>query len=284
MNMRLRRRCASVLSHGVLALLSAVRLLPFVLLVLQSFRSYLTEGGGVAGYAVPQRFSLDNYAYLLQDGQFFRWYGNTLAVGVVTALGQTGMVLCVSYALSRLRFRLRRGYQSLLVAVGMFPGFLTMIALYYLFKHMGLTQQGAVPGLMLLHVASAGIHFHIAKGFFDALPRSLEEAARMDGATRGQVFVRIMLPMARPVAVYTLLTGFMAPWGDYVFASYLSMGHTESYTVAVGLYRWVNTADYQGYFTRFCAGGVLCAVPVALLFMALERFYVEGVTAGAVKG
>ncbi len=215
---------------------------------------------------------------------FVRWFMNTLTISLFCAVIQTIMVLSVSYTLSRMRFKGRKLIMNVVLVLGMFPGFLTMIVLYYLLKMMGLTQAGAVPGLILISCASSGMGYYISKGFFDTIPKSLDESARIDGATRFQVFLKIIMPMAKPIVIYTILMAFMGPWGDYVFASYVAFGHKASYNVAVGLYRWVNTNDYQGYFTRFCAGGVLVAIPITALFMALQKYYVEGVTGGAVKG
>lgn len=270
------------LAHLVLALLCSLWLLPFVLLVLQSFRG---ESGGQVAYALPKQWTLANYVFLFQpESGFLRWYANTLIIALCSAVIQTVLVLSVAYAFSRLRFRTRRLMLNLSLVLGMFPGFLTMIVLYYLLKLLGLTQGGAVPGLILIYTASSGLNYYIAKGFFDAIPRALDEAARIDGANRFQVFRRIILPLSKPIVIYTVLMAFMAPWGDYVFASYVAFGDPDGYNVAVGLYRWANTTDYQGYFTRFCAGGVLVALPITALFMALQRFYVEGITGGAVKG
>ena len=215
---------------------------------------------------------------------FVHWYMNTLIIALFCAAIQTIMVLSVSYTLSRMRFKGRKLIMNVVLVLGMFPGFLTMIVLYYLLKMLGLTQAGAVPGLILISCASSGMGYYISKGFFDTIPKSLDESARIDGATRMQVFYSIIMPMAKPIVIYTILMAFMGPWGDYVFASYVAFGHKAGYNVAVGLYRWVNTNDYQGYFTKFCAGGVLVAIPITLLFMALQKYYVEGVTGGAVKG
>jgi arabinogalactan oligomer/maltooligosaccharide transport system permease protein len=170
------------------------------------------------------------------------------------------------------------------LVLGMFPGFLTMICLYFLLKQFGLTQAGAIPGLILVSVASSGMGYYVCKGYFDTIPKALDEAARIDGASRARVFFTMTLPMSKPIIIYTMLVAFMAPWNDYVFASYIAFGHDASYNVAVSMYRWMNTGDYQGYFTRFCAGGVLVAIPVTLLFLFLQKYYVEGVTGGAVKG
>ena len=268
----------------LLTVISVIWLAPFVFLVLQSFRSYLTEDGGMVSYVIPKAFSLDNYRFLFQDGTYLRWYGNTLIISLFCSVIQTGMVLSVSYVLSRMRFRGRRFIMNMILVLGMFPGFLTMIALYFLLKSLGLTQEGAIPGLILIYCASSGMGYYISKGFFDTIPKSLDESARIDGASRYYVFKRIIMPLSKPIVIYTVLLGFMGPWGDYVFASYVAFGRSDSYNVAVGLYRWVNTLDYQGYFTRFCAGGVLVAIPITALFLVMQRYYVEGVTGGAVKG
>ncbi len=216
--------------------------------------------------------------------QYLKWYGNTLTIALFTSVIQTAMVLSVSYALSRLRFKGRKFIMKAVLVLGLFPGFLTMITLYFLLKQLGLTQAGAVPGLILIYCASSGMGYYISKGYFDTIPKSLDESARIDGATRFQVFLKIIMPLAKPIVIYTVLMAFMAPWGDYVFASYVAFGHQNGYNVAVGLYNWINTNDYQNYFTRFCAGGVLVAVPITILFLSLQKYYVEGVTGGAVKG
>lgn len=271
--------------YTVLIIMSIVWLLPFLFLVLQSFRSYNGDGAGaMVGYIIPKEFSLDNYRFLFSNGSFMKWYGNTLLVALCTSVLQTLIILSVSYALSRMRFKGRKAIMNMILVLGMFPGFLTMICLYFLLKTLGLTQEGAIPGLILIYIASSGMQYYISKGFFDTVPKSLDESARIDGCTRFQVMFKIIMPMAKPTVIYTILMAFMAPWGDYVFASYVAFGKSDSYNVAVGLYNWVNNNDFQGYFTRFCAGGVLVAVPITVLFLWLQKYYVEGVTGGAVKG
>ena len=143
--------------YTLLSVISVIWLAPFVFLVLQSFRSYLTEDGGMVSYVIPKAFSLDNYRFLFQDGTYLRWYGNTLIISLFCSVIQTGMVLSVSYVLSRMRFRGRRFIMNMILVLGMFPGFLTMIALYFLLKQFGLTQEGAVPGLILIYCASSGM-------------------------------------------------------------------------------------------------------------------------------
>ena len=220
----------------------------------------------------------------MTPSEYIRWYGNTLIIALFTAALQTIIVLSVSYAFSRIRFKGRKLMMNIILVLGMFPGFLTMITLYFLLKQVGLTKDGAVPGLILIYIASSGMGYYISKGFFDTIPKSLDESARIDGATRFQVFKKIIMPLAKPIVIYTVLMAFMAPWGDFVFASLIAFRSKANFNSAVGLYQWINTNDYQGYFTRFCAGGVLVALPITILFLALQKYYVEGVTGGAVKG
>ena len=286
-SMKKKRAIGNFFSYVLLIVISLIWLFPFVGVVLNSFRSYKAEVeyGGMVDYLIPKTFSLDSYKFCLDGGtNYLRWYLNTLIIALCVSILQTIIVLCVSYALSRMRFKGRTFLMRFWLILGMFPGFLTMICLYFLLKQIGLTQAGAIPGLILVSVASSGMGYYVCKGYFDTIPKALDEAARIDGASRARVFLTMTIPMSKPIIIYTALVAFMAPWCDYVFASYVAFGHDASYNVAVAMYRWMNTGDYQGYFTRFCAGGVLVAIPITILFMCLQRYYVEGVTGGAVKG
>lgn len=286
-SMKRKRAVGNAFSYILLILISLIWLFPFVGVLLNSFRSYdgAVEYGGMVNYLIPKHFSLDNYKFILSNATNYKqWYLNTILISICVAILQTVIILCVSYALSRMRFKGRTFLMRFWLVLGMFPGFLTMICLYFLLKQMGLTQAGAIPGLILVSVASSGMGYYVCKGYFDTIPKALDEAARIDGASRARVFLTMIIPMSKPIIIYTALVAFMAPWCDYIFASYIAFGHDASYNVAVAMYRWMNTGDYQGYFTRFCAGGVLVAIPVTILFMCLQRYYVEGVTGGAVKG
>ena len=284
-SMSKRRAIGNAISYVLLILISIIWLFPFFGLIMQSFRSYSSEYGGMVNYIIPKKFSLDNYRFLLSgETNYLIWYKNTVIIAIIVAILQTIIVLCVSYALSRMRFKGRELLMRFWLILGMFPGFLTMICLYFLLKQFGLTQAGAVPGLILVYVASSGMGYYVCTGYFDTIPKALDEAARIDGATRARIFFEMIIPMSKPIIIYTALVAFMAPWCDYIFASYVAFGNDKSYNVAVAMTRWVWTNDYQGYFTRFCAGGILVAIPVTILFMALQKYYVEGVTGGAVKG
>ena len=284
-SMKRKKAMGNAVAYLTLIVISIIWLFPFVCLCLQSFRSYVTEFGGMVDYLVPKQFSLDSYKFLFNsESKFFKWYGNTLIIASCVSFLQTIVVLCVSYALSRMRFKGRTFLMRFWLVLGMFPGFLTMICMYFLLKQFHLTQAGAIPGLILITVASSGMGYYVCKGYFDTIPKSLDEAARIDGASRARIFLTMTIPMSKPIIIYTALVAFMAPWCDYIFASYVALGHSDSYNVAVAMQRWVWTNDYQGYFTRFCAGGMLVAVPITILFMCLQKYYVEGVTGGAVKG
>lgn len=280
MGLRTSRLISNTIIHILLIIISVVWLIPFICILLQSFRIELK---GPVGYVIPQQWGLDNYKALL-DTDFPRWYLNTFIIALVNAVLQTVIVLCMSYTLSRFRFKMRGTLMRFMLILGLFPGMLTMIILYRVLKDLGLTQANAVPGLILVYVASSGMGYYVSKGFFDTIPKSLDEAARVDGATRLQVLFKIILPLSKPIVIYTILTAFMAPWGDFVFARYISFGTSVGMNVAVGMYNWLNKDMISSCYTMFCAGGVIVAIPVTVLFMCLQKYYVEGVTGGAVKG
>ena len=280
MGLKASRRLGNTAIYVLLIAISVIWLIPFICIVLQSFR---VESTSEVGYVIPKVWGWDNYTNLAKT-DFFKWYLNTFIIALFTAVFQTVIVLCMSYTLSRFRFKMRKPLMKLMLVLGLFPGMLTMIILYRVLADLGLTQANAVPGLILVGVASSGMGYYVSKGFFDTISKSLDEAARVDGATRFRVLVSIILPLSKPIVIYTVLTAFMGPWGDFVFARYISMGTSKGYNVAVGMYNWLNKDQIGSRYTMFCAGGVLVALPVTILFLLLQRYYVEGITGGAVKG
>jgi arabinogalactan oligomer/maltooligosaccharide transport system permease protein len=148
----------------------------------------------------------------------------------------------------------------------------------------GLTEERAPIGLIIVYCASSAMGYYVSKGFFDTIPKSLDEAARVDGATRLQVFYKVIMPLSKPIIIYTILIGFMAPWGDFMLSSYLIHENSEGMNVAVGMYKWLAKTNMNDHYTMFCAAGVVVAVPVTSVFLMLQKYYVEGVTGGAVKG
>ena len=278
--MTAKRKLADAVIYIVLILMSIIWLTPFVCIVLQSFR---VESTWQVGYVVPKVWGLDNYKNILNT-DFVKWYSNTFIMAVVVSVVQMIIVLCMSYTLSRFRFKLRKPLMKFMLVLGLFPGMLTMIILYRVLKDLGLTMENAVPGLILVYVASSGMGYYISKGFFDTIPISLDEAARVDGANRLQVLVTMIAPLSKSIIIYTLLNGFMGPWADFIFAKYISFNTSAGMNVAVGLNSWLSKDMIATRYTMFCAGGVLVAIPVTVLFMMFQKHYVAGVTNGSVKG
>ena len=275
------RRLSNGIVYVLLVLMTVIWLFPFFGIVLESFRVETTMQ---VSYLWPKEFGLANYERLFTQTDFLRWFKNTGIMGVATAAIQTIFVLSMSYVLSRLRFKGRKGLMNVMLILGMFPGFLTMILIYKVFSDMGLTMQNAPLGLIIVYCASSGMGYYVSKGFFDTIPKSLDEAARVDGATRWQVFYKVIMPLSKPIVIYTVLMGFMAPWGDFMLASYIIHENSAGMSVAVGVYEWLSKTMVNTNYTMFCAAGVIVAIPVTTVFLLLQKYYVEGVTGGAVKG
>ena len=255
-----RRIISNTIIYIILVLISIVWVFPFFYLIIQSLR---IDNPGLSLTLFPEdwQYGLDNYIKLFTDDayNFGRWYLNTLIIAVLTTIFQTILVLMTAYALSRLRFKGRKGLMKFMLIIGMFPGFLGMICIYKILQAVGL--QTSIFGLFLVYIAGSAMNYYISKGFFDTIPRSLDEAALIDGANRNTVFWRIIIPLSKPIVVYTVLTAFLAPWGDFMMANYLvGRGSQEAFTVAVGLQKWIQPTLSGMYFTRFCAGGVFVSI------------------------
>ena len=282
MGLAAKRRVGNIITYVVLVLVSIIWIIPFVFLILQSFD---VASKGLTGNIWPEQWGFDNYAYLFSpECNFLQWYFNTFIIALVACVGQTALQFMMAYGLSRFRFKLRKPMMNVMLVLGMFPGFLTMIVLYEVLSSLGMTGDNAVPGLILVNVASSGMGYYVAKGFLDTMPKSLDEAAEVDGATKFQVFYKVIMPLCKPIIIYTVLTSFMGPWGDYIFAATIAKGSQAGMNVATGLSSWLSAANIAGYYKYFCAGGVIVAIPVIVLFLLLQKYYVEGVTGGAVKG
>ncbi len=280
--MRLRKNLTRILIYALLSILAVIWLIPIFFLVVHSFRA---EPGAAIQYLFPKTYTWDNYVRLFTDTELFnfpRWYLNTLVVSVASCFLSTLYVLMISYAFSRLRFRGRNAMMRAGLVLNMFPGFMAMIAVYFILKAVGLTQS--LLALVLVYSGSAALTYYVAKGFFDTIPLALDEAAYIDGASKSTIFWRITLPLSKPIVVYTVLMSFMAPWMDFIFASVIMKDNYENYTVALGLFQMITRENIYDYFTVFCAGAVVVAIPIALLFLFMQKYYVEGVTGGAVKG
>ncbi|MBE7093898.1 MAG: ABC transporter permease subunit [Clostridiales bacterium] len=283
MRQRTRTRIADGVIYLLLTALAILWVLPIVYLLYTAFR--VQPNTGIINQLIPEnlRLGFGNFARLFRATDFPIWLKNTLVVSISSCALTTLFILMVSYALSRLRFRMRKPLMRVLLVLGMFPGFMSMIAVYFILKAMGLTNS--LLALVLVYSGSAALSYYICKGFFDTVPRAMEEAAVLDGASQPVVFWKIILPMAKPIIVYTVLTSFISPWCDFIFVNTI-IGESSKYTVSLGLYKMIN-AERNGFndnFTVFCAGATVVAAIIVTLFMAMQPYYVEGVTAGAVKG
>ena len=281
-SMKTKKKIISIVSHTILTILSAIWVSPLVALVITSLRK---ERNADRTYLLPKDgFTLDNYIDLFKIREplnYPQWILNTFIVAVFTCLISTFMVLSVSYTMSRIRFKMRKTFMNVALILGMFPGFMSMIAIYLMFSIFKL--NGTLTGLVIAYSAGSGAGFFIAKGFFDTIPRAIDEAALIDGATKWTVFTKISLPLSKPIIVYQIFTSFMAAWTDFILVAILQGDNVGKYTVAKGLYTMLERDYINAYFTRFCAGAVLISIPLIIIFILMQKCYTEGV-AGAVKG
>lgn len=274
----------SIVYHGGLVILSTIWLVPVVWLIVSSFQT--GSGPNILTF-FPKELTFDNYINLFfhsdDVAKFPTWFLNTFIVAIFTCLISTMFVLMVSYPMSRMRFSWRKPLMNIGVILGLFPGVLAMIAVYFILKAAGLT--GTLTALILVYSASSGLGYLVAKGFFDTIPKSLDEAAKIDGASQWDIFWKIIMPLSKPIIVYTVLLSFLAPWVDFFFARII-IPPTEyrNMTVAVGLFNMLERNLVNSYFAIFTAGAVIVSIPIAGLFILMQKFYVEGVTGGSVKG
>ena len=277
------QRISNVSVYILLAVLGIAWVLPICYLIYTAFR--VTPSTGIINQLFPDGLQLgfDNFQRLFQDTMFTRWLLNTLIVASASCALTTLFILMVSYALSRLRFRLRKPIMNVLLVLGMFPGFMSMIAVYFILKAMGLTNS--LVALVMVYSGGAALSYYICKGFFDTVPKAMEEAAILDGASQPMIFMKIILPLAKPIIVYTVLTSFISPWCDFIFVNTI-ISDREKYTVSLGLYKMINAEknSFNDNFTVFCAGAFVVGGIIVTLFMSMQKYYVEGITSGAVKG
>lgn len=274
----------NIIVHVVLAILAAIWVFPVLWVVMTSFRA---EKGSYVSTFFPKSYTLDNYIKLFTDTtllNFPQMFMNTLIVAIFSCLLSTFLLLSVSYCLSRMRFKMRKPYMNMAMVLGLFPGFMCMIAVYFILKAVGLTEGSLIRvALVLCYSGGAAIGFQVAKGFFDTTPYAIDEAAMLDGCTRWQIFTKITLPLSKPIVIYTILTSFINPWVDFIFAKVICRANADQYTVAIGLWRMLEKEYIDNWYTCFAAGAVLISIPIALLFLKLQKYYVNG-TGGAVKG
>lgn len=281
---RIKKNVVNVIVHVILAILSVIWLLPVFWVILTSFRA---EKGSYVSTFFPKSYTFDNYIRLFTDTSilnFPQMFLNTLFISIFTCIISVIFVLSVAYSTSRMRFKMRKPYMNFVMVLKLFPGFMSMIAVYYILKAIGLSEGSMIRvALIIVFSAGAGIDFYVAKGFFDTIPKSLDEAAIIDGATRWQIFRKITIPLSKPIIVTTIIKTFMGPWIDFIFAKVICRANAKYYTVSIGLWRMLEKEYIDSWYTCFAAGAVLISIPISILFLKTQKFYAEGMS-GAVKG
>ena len=285
-SMKARRITMDIIVHIFLSIVAIVWVMPFIYLIGQSLRDTGFDGMDVSSF-FPRKIGITNFIKLFTNTgsyNFPRMFMNTFIVAACSCTIGSFFVLAVSYALSRLKWKMRRTYMNMGMIMGLFPGFMGMTATYFLLKALGLTEgPNVLLGLIICNCSGAGLGFHVMKGYMDTIPKALDEAAYLDGATKWQTYTRITLPLCKPMIVYQVVTAFMGPWCDYIFARLICRDQKQFYTVSVGLWDMLKLEAINGYFTQFCAGAVVVAVPISILFIITQRFYQEAMS-GSVKG
>ncbi len=271
-----KRIVTAAFTYLIILIVSFVFLFPILWLTLASF----SKSGSIYSFDgfFPKEFSFASFQKLFLDTELYnypRWFVNTLFVSVMSALIGTLLTILTAYCMSRFRFKSRKSLMKITLVLGMFPSFMTMTAVYIMMTQFNLINQHL--GLILIYSAGAPMGYMTQKGFFDTIPNSIDEAARMDGANNAQVFFHITLPLAKPMIVYTLLSQFVWPWSDFILPKLL-LKEKDLYTVAVGLMTLGETE-----FSRFAAGSIFIGIPIIVLYFLLSKFLVSGLSAGAVK-
>lgn len=274
-----RRFADNVRTYLLLLIMAAIFLFPCLWLILASF----SKTGSLYDFKgfFPQAFSMQTFVDLFTDDvnglyPYKTWFFNTLYVATGSCILGTILVLLTGYVMSRFRFRGRDGLKKLTLALGMFPGFMGLTAVYIIMTQLGLVDR--LEALIFFYAATAPVGYMVQKGYFDSIPRTIFEAARLDGATNLQVFTKVTLPLSKPMIVFTVLTQFAWPWSDVLLPKLL-LKDREMWTVAVGLFNLP-----EQHFARFAAGSVFIAVPIVILYFCLVKYIVNGLTAGSVKG
>lgn len=282
-SLRRSRIVDAVWSNALVIVLSILWLIPVFFVIIFSFSDQKTFF--LANSILPTGYTFDNYIRIFTEEDriimFPHWYGNTLILSICNCVLVTFFTVITAFILSRFRFKGRKALMNITMVLGMFPGFMSMVAVYLILSLLGLL--GSYWAMLVYWVAGAGLGYFVTKGYFDTISNDIDEAAKLDGASQARLFFQIYIPLAKPVIIYTALMAFMSPWADYILSS-IVISSNEARTIGYGLYNLMTPDNINNYFTRFCAASVIVAVPIVALYIGLQRFFVTGIAAGAVKG
>ena len=268
----------TILLYLLLIFLSLIVLIPIIWIIGSSFNSGATLASATM---FPSNPTLRHYVALFEETNYLRWYWNTFKIAVIHTIFSIFLSTSMGYIFSRFVFKGKKIALIGMLILQMFPSFMSMIALFVLFLNFGLQDTH----LALILVYSAGqipINTWLIKGYLTSVPKELDESAMLDGATKLQTFTRIIFPLITPIVSFVGVTAFITPWMDFIFPR-LIISSSENWTLALGLFNMIVGQETNDY-TMFAAGAVLVAVPITILYVAMQKFLIEGITAGASKG
>ena len=282
--MRAKRLTGDIVTYIILATMCVIWLMPFFWVIMQSFRD---GRGQFISTFLPTKYTINNYVALFKEAKvinFPRMFLNTFGLSICTCIISTFFVLAVSYCTSRLEWKMRKPYMNMAMVINLFPGFMSMVAVYFILKALGMTEGDKIYlSLVICFSAGAGTGFFVMKGYMDTIPKALDEAAMIDGCTRWQIFTKVTLPLCKPMIVYQVITSFMGPWMDFIFAKVIAGAKSQYWTVSIGLFNMLEKEYVEVWFVRFCAGAVLVSIPISILYLLTQKMYQEAM-GGAVKG
>lgn len=244
------------------------------------------QGSLSASNAIFSVIDIANYA-ALANTSYWTWAGNSLIIGGAASIGAVLMGACAAYAFSRFRFSGRRVSLTALLIIQMFPQALAFVAIFLMLLALGevVPALGINSKIALICVylgGALGVNTFLMYGFFNTVPIEIDESAKIDGATHAQIFWRLIMPLVTPILAVVALLAFISAFGDYIIAKVVLVSE-DNWTLAVGMYQWVSN-QLASNWGLFAAGSVLAAIPILVLFLALQRYIVGGLTAGSVKG
>ncbi|MDQ0232267.1 sugar ABC transporter permease [Metabacillus malikii] len=280
MNIKTSKYIRLTLTYIVVAFMFMIILYPILWIIGSSFN----PGDSLSGSSIiPENATLAHYKELfdLEKSDYLYWYWNSLKVSVLTMLITVILVSLTAYSFSRYRFVGRKNGLMTFLILQMVPNFAALIAIFVLALLTGLLDSHL--GLILVYVGGQiPMNTYLMKGYLDTIPKELDESARMDGAGHLRVFFQIVMPLAKPIVAVVALFAFIAPFADFIIANIL-LRSEKNYTLAVGLYKLISD-QFGAKFTEFAAGSVLIAIPIAILFLCFQKYFVSGLTAGGTKG
>jgi arabinogalactan oligomer/maltooligosaccharide transport system permease protein len=274
----MKRKIKAFLINFELILVCLIVIVPVIWIILSSFN----EGKGLmTSSLIPKKLTTSNYKDLLKDTDYLIWFKNSLSIALLNSFVSVVLILITAWVVSRFHFKGRKSGLMTMLILSMFPSFLSMTAIYTLFITFGLNKT---PLSLVLVYSAGAIPYNVwlVKGYLDGIPISLDEAAYIDGSSKFNTFIKIIVPMSKPIIVYCAVSQFMMPWMDYILPNLLFTGESNR-TIAVGLYTMI-AGNENSNFTAFAAGAVLIAIPITIMYLLFQKYLVEGIAAGANKG